>query len=421
MPLHSTRPATSQSTSASSPPRPTRPSPRAPPSASATASAASAATASMPIHRPRWAWAETSRSGPGGAGRRPRAAACSPARRATAATSRGVAARRAAAAPRRAGAPRAAAALAPRSPRSRGSAPRGCSTRSRGSAPRGRSTRSRGLASRPGSRRSRARGVAATAQQPRGAVVDERRAPRRAVGRAQRPRPRVQRDDGDDQEPRQGAGQKGAAQQSEPERSRPARARACEPPQRRRGAHGQQRLGELDLEGQSEQYPGAGQGPQSPAARGPGDDRGARHRQRGHDGVHRVAAGDDHRRGSHGQRQASGERRAPAQQDVQQPHQRRDERDPAERLGQQQRDAVEPEQSSRGHLQPQVHGWLVDRHAPARLERTAQERGPRRAHAAHRSVVVRVGRDAAERGEPQHGGQRQDRSLGPEAAPGAAH
>ena len=48
---------------------------------------------------------------------------------------------------------------------------------------------------------------------------------------------------------------------------------------------------------------------------------------------------------------------------------------PAERLGQQQRDAVEPEQPSRGHLQPQVHGWLVDRHAPARLERTAQERG----------------------------------------------
>ena len=110
-----------------------------------------------------------------------------------------------------------------------------------------------------------------------------------------------------------------------------------------------------------------------------------------------------------------------AQQGAQQPHQRRDERDPAERLGQQQRDAVEPEQSSRGHLQPQVDGRLVDRHAPARLERTAQERRPRGAHAAHRGVVVRVGRDAAERGEPQHGGQRQDRGLGPEAAPGAAH
>ena len=209
MPLHSARPATSQSPSVEQPAAADATEPAPAPSASATASAASAATASMPIHRP------------GGAGReQPQR----PGRRGPAGDGGGVLARRA-----------------------------GARRRDLASRPRVRLAPAQ-RAARGGRCRRAALGALPPPQQPRGPVVDERRAPRRAVRRAQRPRPRVQRDDGDDHEPRQRAGHEGAAQQPEPDRSRPARARAGEPPQRTAAATGQQRLGELDLEGESEQH-----------------------------------------------------------------------------------------------------------------------------------------------------------------------
>jgi hypothetical protein len=260
-----------------------------------------------------------------------------------------------------------------------------------------------------------------TAPQPRDPVVDERRAPGRAVGGAERPRPGMQRHHADGHQPGQRAGDEGAAEQTEAARSGPALARAGDEPQPRGRADRHDGLGELDLEGQPQQRARPSQGPQAPAARRPCDHRGARHRQRGHDRVHRVAAGHDHGRRRHGQRQPAGKRRGAPQDRPQQPHERGDERDAAQRRGQQQRHAVEAEQPGGRDLEPQVHRGLVDRHPAAGLERTAQERGPGGAHAAHCGVVVRVGGDAAERCQAQERRQRQDGGLRPHVAPGAAH
>ena len=131
-------------------------------------------------------------------------------------------------------------------------------------------------AARAGATSACAVGAAALAgQQPRDPVVDERGAPRRAVRRAQRPRPRMQRDDGHDHEPRQRAWPR---RRPPAARARPAaagaRAGRRRPQQRRRG-DGQQRLGELDLEREAEQHARPGQRPQAPAARGPRDHGGA--------------------------------------------------------------------------------------------------------------------------------------------------
>jgi hypothetical protein len=267
------------------------------------------------------------------------------------------------------------------------------------------------------------RRVAARAQEPLRAVVDQGRAPGRAVRRAEGPRARVQRHGGDDHEPRERAGDEGAAEGAEAERARPPAARAGQHPQRHRGADWQQRLGELDLEGEAEQRAGPDQGPRRkpPAAGSPCDDRGAGDGERGHDRVHRVAARDDHGGRRHRQRDPARERGRAAEQRAQQPHQRRDERHAAQRLREQERHAVEAEQPRGGDLEPQVDRRLVDRHAPPGLERAAHERRPRRAHAAHGGVVVGVGGDAAERDHAQRGREREDRCLRPATAPSAAH
>ena len=74
---------------------------------------------------------------------------------------------------------------------------------------------------------------------------------------------------------------------------------------------------------------------------------------------------------------------------------------PAKRLGQLERRRGEAQQLHARDLKPQVHGRLVDRHAPRRLEGAEEEVVPREPHAAHGGVVERIGRHLADVEQPQ--------------------
>ena len=205
------------------------------------------------------------------------------------------------------------------------------------------------------------------------AVEHERRIPGAAVGRTDREgavmRWECERG-GQPRERHRDVDSRGGGHLQQPPPARPRQGQVGE--QRETGQR-DERLQQLYVERQS-QSRGGEQQPGDRAALGrPHDQQQAEHDERHHHRVHGVAARGEHldRQDGHGRgcREAGTNPEQPADNGEQQ----RDRGGPGERLGQLERGRVEAEQLHAGHLQPQVDRRLVDRDAPAGLERAEEE------------------------------------------------
>ena len=178
-------------------------------------------------------------------------------------------------------------------------------------------------------------------------------------------------------------------------RAPPPRAGEAEGGEQHQARQRHQRLRQLHVEGQpqrgrAEQQPGA-----APRPRRLRHAQQREHRQRHHHPVHRVAARGDHLDRQQRQHERGGEARGDAPDAPHGEEQQRHRRRAEQRLGEQQARRRVAERLHARDLQPEVHRRLVDRHAPAGLQRAEEEVVPGVGHAPDGGVVEGVQRRAA--------------------------
>ncbi len=158
-----------------------------------------------------------------------------------------------------------------------------------------------------------------------------------------------------------------------------ARARQSQPGDQRQPRQRDERLQQLDVEGQSERGRGREQPGGASGLGGAHHQQQGEHRERHHDRVHRVAARGDHGDREHRQRESRGERGAHAEDAPHGLEQQRDGERAGERLGELQRGGVEAEQLARWRPAATGPG------AACRSRRPPRARPPRRRSCARRA------------------------------------